>query len=184
MLWFARSTAARRLLAATVVVSFSGCSFATVQRARPPAEIEDPRVADDCTTSNLAPGADTALAVAGVIAGNVILADATKPDPNCDSRRTTCGPSGNVGAGLAVAIAGAVFTGSAVYGYLTTAKCRNRVAAANQCAAGDGYACNKLRPTWSPRAGWRPPGALLEPAPAAAPASSAAAPQPVGTGMP
>lgn len=170
-----RRTAARRVLAAAVVVSFSGCSFTTVQRARPLGEIDDPRIADDCTTSNAAPGIDTALAVAGIIASNVMLADATKPDPNCDSRRTTCGASGNVGPGLAVALAGAVFTGSAVYGYFTTAKCRNRVAAANQCAGGDGYACNKLRPTWSPPAGWRPPGALLEPAPAVAPASASAA---------
>lgn len=176
MLSCARRTSALRLFAAAVAVSFSfsGCSFATVQRARPLTEIDDPRVADDCTTSNAAPGADTALAVAGIVAGNVLLMDATKTDPNCDSRRTTCGPSGNVGPGIAVALAGAVFTGSAVYGYFTTARCRNRVTAANQCAAGDGYACNKLRPTWSPPSGWRPAGALLEPAPAVAPASTAA----------
>lgn len=178
MLSCARRTSALRLFAAAVAVSFSfsGCSFATVQRARPLTEIDDPRVADDCTTSNAAPGADTALAVAGIIAGNVLLMDATKTDPNCDSRRTTCGPSGNPGPGIAVALAGAVFTGSAIYGYFSTARCRNRVAAANQCATGNGVACHKLSPGWSPPVGWRPPGALLEPAPAApavAPASTA-----------
>jgi hypothetical protein len=181
MHWSSRSTAPRRLVAAAVAVSFSGCSFATVQRARPPAEIDDPRVADDCTTSNLAPGADTALAVSGMIAGNVMLMEMNKADPGCDSTRTRCGTVGNPVPGLAAIVAGAVFTGSAVYGYFTTAKCRNRVAAANRCATGDGYACNKLSPTWSPPAGWRPPGSLLEPAPTVAPASSVAPPRQVGT---
>lgn len=178
MLWFARSTAARRLLAAAVAVSFSGCSFATVQRARPPAEIDDPRVADDCTTSKLAPGADTALAVVGVVA-NVVL---TNTKSSCDPSRSSC--NSHYLPPLAAGIAGAVFTGSAIYGYFSTARCRNRVAAADRCASGNESACYKLRPTWSPPAGWRPAGAFLEPAPTAAPAASVAAPRQVGTTMP
>jgi hypothetical protein len=197
----ARPAAAGRLLAAAACLALSGCSFATVQRARPPAEVEDPRVLDPCTSSPAAPVVDSALAGIGLGVGYLAAALAVAPSASCPD--TSAGTSScrrdsseQFSAGMAAMAAGGVSLGSAIYGHISTGKCRRRLTAGRRCANGDLWMCQKLSPRWAPPAGWRAPGAVLEPRPAStatlqipppwnaqpAPAGDAPAAQPAAPG--
>jgi hypothetical protein len=178
-----RAGAMRRPIAAVVCLAFSGCSFATVQRARPAAEVEDPRVVETCTTARSAPVADSVLAGVGLVGGYFGLLASAGMD--CSTTTTSSGTSrscGNDGgdavalANLAAMAAGGVFLGSAIYGHATTAQCRRHIAAERRCASGDVWTCDKLSPGWRPPPGWRAPGAVLEPVPGSGPG---AAPPPI-----
>ena len=162
-----RPTAPRRLLVAALGVLMSGCSFMSVQRPRPPAAIEDPRVADTCTASSQTAIADTVLGAAGLVAGYALMVSAVL---ECNETATGYCESGNPLPGLAIMGAGGVFAGSAIYGYVSAAQCRRHVVASGRCANGDLGACNRLKPDWAPPAGWRA-GPTLEPRllPASAP---------------
>lgn len=165
----AREPRARQLLAAVVCVAYSGCSFATVQRSRPPEAIQDPRVLDDCSASREAPVADTVFAAAGLVAGYALMIAALAKNADCIQTSTNRCESGNPLPGLGVMAAGGVFAGSAIYGYVTTAQCRRRVVVGQRCGNGDLMSCQRLKPDWMPPPGWRPRGAVLEPMPASAP---------------
>lgn len=156
----------RRLIAACTCLALSGCSFVNVQRARPPAEVEDPRVLETCTTTSEAPAADTVLAGVGLIGGYAWMIYSLMPAPNCtETYSSTCSSRGNPLPGLGAMVAGGVFVGSAIYGYVSTARCRRHIVAERRCASGDLWTCQKLSPGWRPPAAWRAPGALLEPVP-------------------
>jgi len=158
------------LLAATLGILVSGCSFASVQRPRPPAAVQDPRVLDTCTASSAPPIADTVLGGVGLVAGYVATVVALLDETSCVDSTTSSCHSGSVAPGLAMMAAGAVFAGSAVYGYVSTAQCRRRVVVGGRCANGDLNACQKLKPGWVPPPGWRA-GAILEPKTPPAPSS-------------
>jgi hypothetical protein len=167
-----RATLARWLLAAALGMVVSGCSFVSVQRPRSPAAVDDPRVLDTCTTSSGAPIADTVLAGVGLVAGYVATMVALVDEAYCIDRATSSCHSGNPASGLAVMGTGLIFAGSAIYGYVSTAKCRHRVVAGGRCAYGDFNACQKLKPGWLPPPGWRA-GAIFEPSPPTPPAAPA-----------
>lgn len=189
MLSRARRTAARRVIAASTCLVVSGCSFTTVRRVRPAAEVEDPRVVETCTRVPAAAIADSVVAAVGFAAGLLMITAAP----------VSCGPSSTSGtgsngtsnggctgggvpvAGLTAMVAGGVFVGSAIYGHASAAQCRRHVAAARRCANGDAWMCQKLSPGWTPPPGFRPAGSVLElePGPASPPRAAApAAPQP------
>lgn len=165
----ARPTIARRLLAAALgLLMASGCSFVSVHRPRSRRAIEDPRVRDDCTARSAAPIVDTVLAGAGLAAGVIAYINAVG---------VTAGPDRDRGSpDLAVALlgTGAIFTASAIHGHLSTGKCRRRARIGEWCADGDLDACQRLKPGWTPPAGWftgptlpptPPPVAPMNPAP-------------------
>lgn len=164
-----RAARVRRLLAAAVCVVFCGCSFVSVQRSRAPEAIQDPRVLDDCSTSRQAPVVDTVLAAAGLIGGYAMMLAALMKNVDCVETSTNKCESGNPLPGIGVMAAGGVFTGSAIYGYVTTAQCRRRVVVGQRCGNGDLMSCQRLKPDWRPPPGWRPQGAVLEPMPASVP---------------
>ena len=158
-----RATVMRRLLAASLVMLVSGCSFVSVQRPRPPDAVDDPRVPDTCTTSSQAPIGDTILGGAGLVVGYVATLVALMGNVDCVDTATSSCRSGNPAPGLAIMGAGALFAGSAIYGYISTAKCRHRVVASGRCANGDLISCQKLKPGWAPTS-WSA-GANLKPRP-------------------
>jgi hypothetical protein len=167
-----------RVLAAALAIVMSGCSFVSVNRVRQPADVSDPRVLDTCTASSDAAIGDTVLAGAGIIAGNAMLF-AAAADASCSSTTTgssTC-KTGDPAPGLAVLAAAMLFTGSAVYGYITTAQCRRHVETGGLCATGDYYACQRLKPGWTPPPGWRA-GPTLDPRPVPAALPAAQTPPP------
>lgn len=132
-----RPTLPRRLPAVATAVLMSGCSIASVQRPRPAAAIEDPRVPDTCTSTVRAPVADTVMGAAVLALGYGLLAlDAGMRG------------AGTRGPGLVTIGVGAAYAGSATYGYVSTAQCRRRVAANGRCANGDLVACHKVKPGW------------------------------------
>ncbi len=154
----------RHLLAAVVGVALSGCSFVSVQRARPPAKVEDPRAPEECTTSKRAPIVDTVIAAAGFTAA--VVATAAFAEENPDGQ-------GYWIVGLPFYAVGGLSAGSAAYGYTTTAQCRRRIALGARCANGDLEACLRRKPGWEPPPGWRA-GPTLEPrSPPGAPAPGA-----------
>jgi hypothetical protein len=163
-----RATAARRLLAAAVCAGFTGCSVVSVQRPRPPAEVEDPRVLEPCTTWPVAPVLDHVVAVAALFVGftSYIV--------------QSMGPDGNYKPTLAALATAGAFGGSATYGYVTTARCRHVREDDRRCVNGDLWTCQKLSPGWTPPPGWRAPEGGLEPGPV--PAPSAPAPDPASAG--
>ncbi len=171
-----RPAVARRLLAAALGVLMSGCSFVSVQRPRPPLAVEDPTVLDTCTTSSQAPIADTVLGAAGLVAGYVAMLVSLADDFDCVETTTSTCDSGSPAPALALFGAGALYAGSAVYGYVSTAQCRRRVVAGGRCANGDVGACLRLSPGWAPPPGWRA-GPTLAPRPLPA-SSTAPAPSP------
>jgi len=184
-----RPTVARRLLAAALAGLMSGCSFVSVQRHRPPAAVDDPGIPDTCTTSSQAAVADTVIGAAALVGGYIAMIVSVMDDiDNCwESSSTTCDEDhGSPGTGLAIMGAGAVYAGSAVYGYVSTAQCRRRVVAGGRCANGDLGACQKVKPGWAPPSGWRAGPTLAprpvpewpEPAAAPTPAPPSAAPAP------
>lgn len=163
-----RATAARRL-GAVLCLALTGCSVVAVQRARPPAEVEDPRVLEPCTTSAAAPIADTVLAAAALGVGYVALAiEMMAPCSRCERDGAPA---------LAALATGGVFLGSALFGHVNTARCRHARVDGRRCANGDAWSCHKRSPGWTPPPGWRAPGAVLEPA-SPAPAAAAPGPQP------
>jgi hypothetical protein len=183
-----RSTVGRRLLAAALSTLVSGCAFVSVQRHRPPAAVEDPGAPDTCTTSSGAAVADTVIGAAALVGGYIAMIVSVMDDiDNCwESSSTTCDEDhGSPAAGLAIMGAGAVYAGSAVYGYVSTAQCRRRVAASGRCADGDLGACQKVKPGWAPPPGWRSgPSFAPRPVPVWPEAPAAAAPPPAGTPAP
>jgi hypothetical protein len=173
-----------RSLAAALAILMSGCSFATVSRVRPPADVDDPRVTDTCTATSQAAVLDTVLGAAGLVAGYGLLLTSIA-NASCDTTTTgggTCKPA-NPGPGLAAIGAGALFAGSAIYGYVSTAQCRRHVEAGGRCANGDLGACQKVKPGWVPPQGWRA-GATLEPRPQPAAQPPPAPPAPPAPGAP
>ncbi len=182
-----RPKVARRLLAAALAMLVSGCSFVSVQRARPPQAVEDPRLVDTCTTSRQAPVADTVLGAAALVAGYaMILSEAVKHQDCLDSHpysSSSCDDVGNPLPGLGVALAALPFTGSAIYGYTTTAQCRRKVTAGGRCQNGDLAACQKVKPGWAPPPGWRA-GATLEPRPTPVPSAPEWTQEPPPPGAP
>jgi hypothetical protein len=183
-----RFTWARRLIAAGLAVTVSGCSFVSVRRPTPRIEVEDPRQLDACTTAPAAPVLDTVLAAAGLVAGYVAMVVSLMESADCIETTTARCDSGSPAPGLALFGAGALFTGSAVYGHVSTARCRRRVAAGGRCADGDLGACQRLKPGWTPpewRTGpglapWVPPTPPTV-TPASAPEWTPAPPQPEAT---
>lgn len=147
----ARPKLARRLIAAALVMLVSGCSIVSVQRPRSPRRVEDPRVLDDCTRAPAAPILDTVLAAAGLAVGYLAALESSWGSP------PGTGPSD---LSLAIMGTGALFTGSAVHGHISTGKCRRRVRTGEWCANGDLDACQRLKPGWAPPPEWRP-GATL-----------------------
>ncbi len=175
----------RGVIASVVAVLASGCSFVSVQRARPPQAVEDPRVLDTCTTSRSAAVADTVIGAAALVAGYaMILNEAVKHQDCLDSHpysSSTCDSVGNPLPGLAVMGGSLAFAGSAIYGYTVTAQCRRKITAGGRCQNGDLGACQKLKPGWVPPPGWRA-GPTLEPRPVEPP--PAAPPPPAATPAP
>jgi hypothetical protein len=158
----------RGLLAVALATLTSGCSFASVQRPRPPDAVDDPRTPDTCTTSSEAPVADTVLGGIGLVGGYVAFVLSLAEDLDCVDTATHSCSSGNPAPGLAVMGAGALFAASAIYGYVATAKCRHRIVASGRCANGDLGACWRVKPGWAPPPAWRS-GPTLQPRPYAAP---------------
>ena len=167
-----RSALRRGAVAAALAILGSGCSFVSVQRARPPEAVEDPRVIDTCTASKQAAVADTVIGAAALVAGYaMILSEAVKHQDCLDSHpysSSSCDGVGNPLPGLAVAGGSLAFAGSAIYGFTTTAQCRRKVTAGGRCQNGDLAACQKVKPGWMPPPGWRA-GPTLEPRPVLAP---------------
>ncbi|HEX9051473.1 MAG TPA: hypothetical protein VF841_13160, partial [Anaeromyxobacter sp.] len=155
----------RRGLAAALGIVLSGCSFTSVQR--PPRTVEDPRVADPCTTSVQAPIADTVLAGAALVGAYVALVVSMVDRVNtCSGQTGSCSTHVDVAPALALVGAGALFGSSAIYGFVGTHQCKRRTSLAGRCAYGDAGACRLLKPGWVP-----PPG--LFPAPSAVPPGAA-----------
>ena len=174
-----RRALGRGLAGPALAVLFSGCSFVSVQRARPPQAVEDPRVLDTCTTSKQAAVADTVIGAAALVAGYaMILSEAVKHQDCLDSHpysSSSCDGVGNPLPGVAVLGGSLAFAGSAVYGYTTTAQCRRKVTTGGRCQNGDLAACQKLKPGWVPPPGWRA-GPTLEPRPMPTPPAPAGSP--------
>lgn len=131
------------LLAVALAFLMSGCSIASVQRRRPAAAVEDPRVPDTCTATQAAPIADTVMAAAVLALGYGLIA-------------LEAGLRGDdFFMGRAIMGVGAGYAGSAAYGYVSTAQCRRRVAANMRCAKGDLVACQEVKPGWPATGSWR-----------------------------
>jgi hypothetical protein len=111
---------ARPLLAAALVAG-CGCSFVAVQRPPPPPV--RPGAPLECTQSRIAPALDTAGAIGTPILGfamwGLCAYTSAMQSWSSDPTRLKCGPVlwGTV-------LATAAYTGSAVYGYHSTAECR------------------------------------------------------------
>jgi len=98
---------------AALIGSFPGCSFVFVTRAPPPSE--RPRVVD-CTTSNVAPIADTVIAVSQVV-GFMYAFDAS----NLDYQYGRVSPVTGM---VFTAALFALFAASAARGYTATGECK------------------------------------------------------------
>lgn len=127
-----RSARTRPLLVALLLVG-CGCSFISVRRPPPPPYRPD--VPLECTQSRLAPGLDTAGAIAMPILGLSVWGLCSYLSAmqswSSDPTRMNCGMVlwGTV-------LSTAAYTGSAVYGFHATADCRRLLEQERARAAG------------------------------------------------
>ncbi|HEY0251586.1 MAG TPA: hypothetical protein VGC41_08665 [Kofleriaceae bacterium] len=114
----------RRSLALVLVC---GCSFAFVRGPKPTATTRD-----DCTTSRIAPIADTVFTVlmALIAIGAATADDKTWHNDFCDEFDASCSAPFGQATGAAIFGAAAVAGGAGMYwGYTKTGECRDKVAA-------------------------------------------------------